>query len=253
MRTIEVRGIRLGEGMPKICVPIVGQTREEIIKEAKSIVGEPADLVEWRVDWYEDVFDGQKVTVLLGELREVLGDMPILFTFRSKTEGGEKEIDEMTYSMLNRLAIDSGAIDLVDVEIYQVNEELDAILDCAHKKDVKVIGSSHNFEKTPEKEQLINTVCYMEKLGVDISKLAVMPQDARDVITLLEAAEEIVRDYAKNPVITMSMAGQGAISRVAGEVFGTAVTFGSVSKASAPGQINVRDLKKMLEIVHDAR
>ena len=253
MKTIEVRGIKLGEGMPKICVPIVGQTKEEILTEAVKIVQEPADLVEWRVDWYENVFDANKVAEVLCELRKILGELPILFTFRSKKEGGEKEIDEANYAQLNQMAIQSGTIDFVDVEVFQVKDEMDAILECAHKEGVKVIGSSHDFEKTPEKSQLVNTICLMEKLGVDIAKVAVMPKSAKDVIVLMEATEEIVRGYVNIPIITMSMAGQGAISRVAGEVFGSVVTFGSVSKASAPGQIEVVALKKILEILHRAQ
>ena len=57
-------------------------------------------------------------------------------------------------------------------------------------------------------------------------------------------------DVYKRQIITMSMAGTGAISRLSGEVFGSALTFGSVGKVSAPGQINVEDLKTVLNIVH---
>ena len=42
------------------------------------------------------------------------------------------------------------------------------------------------------------------------------------------------------------------ISRLAGEVFGSAATFGAVKKASAPGQISVNDLRTVLTILHQA-
>mgnify|MGYP003298544829 CR=1 FL=1 len=70
----------------------MGKTEDEILQAAKEIVNVPADLVEWRVDWFESIFDIEKVKLLLGELRKVLGDIPLLFTFRTKAEGGEKEI-----------------------------------------------------------------------------------------------------------------------------------------------------------------
>ena len=35
---VEVRNLKLGEGIPKICVPLVGKTNEEIIEEAKFLV-----------------------------------------------------------------------------------------------------------------------------------------------------------------------------------------------------------------------
>ena len=70
-------------------------------------------------------------------------------------------------------------------------------------------------------------------------KLPVMPQNKRDVLTLLAATEEMVTDYADRPIITMSMAGTGVISRLCGEVFGSSMTFGAAKKASAPGQMGV--------------
>lgn len=61
MKTVQVRNITLGEGRPKICVPIVGQTKDDILLEAGTFARIPVDVVEWRVDWFEDVFDTDKV------------------------------------------------------------------------------------------------------------------------------------------------------------------------------------------------
>mgnify|MGYP002231184998 CR=1 FL=1 len=74
----------------KICVPIVGVTKDEIIAEAKTFDSIPVDVVEWRVDWFEGVFEFDKVEDVLKDLREALGETPILFTFRTSKEGGEK-------------------------------------------------------------------------------------------------------------------------------------------------------------------
>jgi 3-dehydroquinate dehydratase-1 len=56
--------------------------------------------------------------------------------------------------------------------------------------------------------------------------------------------------YADRPIITMSMSGEGVISRLAGEVFGSCLTFGAAKKASAPGQIGVNELSNVLETIH---
>ena len=90
----------------------------------------------------------------------------------------------------------------------------------------------------------------MQELGADIPKIAVMPQNKKDVLTLLAATEEMVNNYADRPIITMSMAATGVISRVCGEVFGSALTFGAVGKASAPGQMGAGELKEMLTTLH---
>jgi 3-dehydroquinate dehydratase-1 len=92
----------------------------------------------------------------------------------------------------------------------------------------------------------------MQDLGADIPKIAVMPQNKKDVLTLLAATEEMASEYADRPIITMSMAGTGVISRLAGEVFGSALTFGAAAKASAPGQMGVEDLKQVLTLLHGA-
>ena len=55
MNTVRVRDIEIGAGVPKICVPIVGVTKEDIIAEAKTFDSIPVDVVEWRVDWFEAV------------------------------------------------------------------------------------------------------------------------------------------------------------------------------------------------------
>ena len=250
MKPVIVRNVIIGEGMPKICVPIVGKTEDEILQAAKEIVNVPADLVEWRADWYEAVLEMQKVVELSAKLREILGNKPILFTFRTKAEGGEKELGAKPYAMLNKMMIASGYIDLVDVEVFAAKEEVSSILEAARKYGMKVVGSSHDFEKTPDKEEMIRRLCDMQNLGVDIPKIAVMPQSKKDVLTLLEATEEMVSIHADRPIVTMSMSGMGAVSRIAGEMFGSAITFGSLGKASAPGQIRVEELKNILEIVH---
>lgn len=249
MNPVVVRNIKIGEGMPKICVPIVGKTKDEILQTAQEIIGTSADLVEWRVDWYESVFDIEAVKTVAGELRKVLGEIPLLFTFRTKNEGGEKEITLEQYKELLLSVASTSFVDMIDVEVFMDANSKDFI-DELKEKNVKVVGSNHDFEKTPEKEEIIRRLCYMQEIGVDIPKIAVMPQTKRDVLTLLSATQEMVSEHADRPIVTMSMAGMGAVSRIAGEVFGSSITFGAMQKASAPGQINVEELKKILETLH---
>ena len=92
----------------------------------------------------------------------------------------------------------------------------------------------------------------MQELDVDLPKIAVMPKKKEDVLTLLAATEEMNRKYADRPIITMSMAGDGVISRLCGEVFGSALTFGAAGQASAPGQIGVKELRQILTILHES-
>lgn len=252
MKTVKVRNVEIGSGIPKICVPIVGITKEDIIAEAKSLDNISVDVVEWRVDWFESVFDFSKVEDMLKELRAALGDLPLLMTFRTSKEGGEKAIEADAYAELNIKAAETGYVDLVDVEVFTGDDIVKKIITGAHKAGVRVVASNHDFDKTPDKDDIVSRLRKMQDLDADIPKIAVMPTSKKDVLTLLAATEEMYREYADRPIITMSMAGTGVISRLCGEVFGSALTFGAAKKASAPGQMGVNDLSTVLTLLHNA-
>lgn len=250
MNTVKVRNIVLGEGMPKICVPIVGITKEEILEQAKALENVVVDVVEWRVDWFEGVFDIDRVKDVLVDLRKELKELPLLFTFRTSKEGGEKAIEVNEYVNLNKEAASTGLVDLVDVEVFTGDDVVKEIVEHAHTMNVKVVASNHDFDKTPSKGDIVSRLRKMQDLGADIPKIAVMPKCKLDVLELLEATVIMNEQYANRPIITMSMAGQGVISRLCGEAFGSCLTFGAVNKASAPGQINVEELNTVLNIIN---
>ena len=249
MKPIEIKGTKIGDGMPKICVPIVGETKEEILTQAKQVKNSCADLVEWRVDWYNECLDVKKITEVLASLREELAQYPIIFTFRTKAEGGEKEICYEDYAKLLRDMACTKAMDFIDIEAFK-DANIQALIQEIQMQGIKVIGSNHDFAKTPEKEEIIRRLCHMQELGVDIPKIAVMPCSEEDVTILLEATREMSTQYADRPIVTMSMGELGLISRIDGELYGSSMTFGTIGKASAPGQIPVTELKSMLEKIH---
>ena len=252
MNTVKVRNIEIGAGAPKIIIPIVGVTKEEILDAARSFAFVTYDVVEWRVDWFEGVFDFAKVEEVLKELREILGDKPLLMTFRTSKEGGEKAISDADYINLNVKAANTGYVDFVDVEIFTGDDVVSTIIEKAHAAGVKVIASNHDFHKTPAKADIIYRLRKMQDMNADIPKIAVMPQNKKDVLTLLAATEEMATNFATQPIITMSMAAQGSVSRLSGEYFGSALTFGAGEAASAPGQISADQLNDVLTIIHNS-
>ena len=250
MNRVQVKNVTIGEGLPKIIVPIVGQTKDEIIAAAKSFANVELDIVEWRVDWFEGVFDFDQVKDVAQALRDVLQDTPILFTFRTAKEGGEKAIEPDVYVALNQKMAQTGLVDLVDIEAFTGDDYVAQIIEVAHQNNVKVVASNHDFDKTPDQADIVSRLRKMQEQGADIPKIAVMPNNKKDVLTLLAATEEMATNYADRPIITMSMAGTGLISRLCGEVFGSAATFGAVGKVSAPGQMNAEDLNMILTLIH---
>lgn len=251
VKTVNVRGVEIGGGMPKICVPIVGKTEEEILAAAAELSSSPADVVEWRIDWFDGVFDRGRLKAAMEKLRAVLGAMPLLVTFRTASEGGEKSIKKDDYVELNCDVASWGLAELIDAEAFTGEPEVKKIVAEAHRHGVKVVASNHDFSGTPAKEELVRRLRSMQELGADIPKLAVTPRCPADVLTLLSATEEMASNYADRPIITMSMKGTGLVSRLCGEVFGSALTFGAVGRTSAPGQIDAGELKQVLELFHE--
>jgi len=250
MQTVKIKNVIIGKGIPKICVPIVAKTKEEIISEALSFKNMHVDVVEWRVDWFDHVEYIEKVNDVLKDLVPALNNIPLLFTFRTSKEGGEKEIDPKIYAKLNKDVAATGLVDMIDIEAFIGDEIVKDIIKCAHDVDVKIVASNHDFDKTPSKDEIIHRLRKMQDLGADILKIAVMPKCKLDVLELLEATVIMSEKYGDRPIITMSMESTGVLSRLVGEVFGSALTFGAAKKASAPGQINVEDLYEVLQLIH---
>lgn len=250
MCPIEVRNIRIGEDIPKICLPIVGHTQYEIASQAMTIASLKPDIVEFRADWYDNVLEMENLMEMLRLIRKLIGRIPLLFTFRRIEEGGVQKINMRDYGTLNRHAIKSGLVDMVDIELMSGEKTVESIMSTARKNNVVVIISNHDFEKTPSKADMISVMKKMIEAGADIPKLAVMPNSNKDVLALLEVTDTIHEKYPDIPIITMSMGGKGIVSRISGEIFGSAVTFGSARKASAPGQIEAGDLLTAIRTVH---
>lgn len=247
---VQVRNIKIGEGIPKILVSLMGTNNEEVMENLAYLKTIKLDIVEWRIDHYKDVENLEKVKELLGQIREGLGDTPLLVTFRTAKEGGEKAVTVEYYAELKKAIAATGNADMIDVELFIGDEEVvKGIVDEAHKCGVKVIMSNHDFHKTPKKDELVARMCKMQQFGADIPKIAVMPLNAEDVLDLLTATNEMVRNHGETPVITMAMGTLGVISRLAGETFGSAATFGSAKVASAPGQISCNELYKILNLI----
>jgi len=248
--TVMLRGLAVGEGMPKIIVSVSEKTEDAILRKTQEILETRPDAVEWRADHFAGLFDKDAVVSVLGGLRRILSDTPLLFTVRTEREGGAADPGPKRYAEILRTAADSGFADAVDVEVFMDERMAEETIEAVHAAGIPVVASNHDFHRTPEKEEIIRRLCRMQELGADILKIALMPVSGEDVLTLLTATHEMKTRFASRPLITMSMGAEGVVSRVSGEVFGSAMTFGAVGQASAPGQLPVGELRKALDILH---
>jgi 3-dehydroquinate dehydratase-1 len=248
MKYVQVKDLIFKEGNPKICVPLTGIDDLQILDDLEILRCIDFDLVELRIDYYENVEDFAKVIDLLNKIRKHF-IKPILFTFRTKGEGGMHEMSEEKYFSLNQHVIKSGLVDLIDIEMLRNEEKAKDTISLAKKNDVKVIMSRHDFYKTPSKEEIISTLVKMQEYDADITKFAVMPNCEEDVLNLMSATLEMKKTKGDRPFITMAMSSLGVITRLTGSLFGSCLTFAALNKTSAPGQINVKNARELLNLL----
>ena len=241
-------GVILGEGLPKICVPLTGTGKDELEAQAREAAAASPDLVEWRADYFEDLGDVEKVAEVLMSLQEILGETPILFTIRTKREGGNGQLTPEEYRSLLLYAAGRPEVSLVDIEGLNPEINTELLISEVHQLGMPVIASWHNFSRTPKKPELDLVFDRLSRTGADVLKVAVMPKKAKDVLRLMSVTEEKNRQFP-SPLVTMAMGDLGRLSRVSGRITGSVLTFGIVGDASAPGQLPVEELRKMLRAI----
>ena len=239
-----------GDG-PLVCVPLVGRDRESILDEVAGVARLEPDLIEWRADYFDHVAATGDVLALLREIRDAAQGIPLIFTLRSHREGGEPvDLDDAGVMQLYAEVCQSGLVALVDFEMSAGSDQVGRVRTAARHTDTKLILSYHNFAATPDRALLRDRFSAAEALGADIAKVAVMPHDIDDVLTLLAATLEASR-ATDLPLISIAMGPIGALTRVLGWYFGSSVTFAAAGRSSAPGQLSVEAVRKVLQALQE--
>jgi len=193
-----------------------------------------ADIVEFRVDMLEKVEEEDIVK---------MSNYPCIVTIRADWEGGFWNKEDDKRIELYKKAIESNA-KYIDIELNEKrNKELVEYRDEIGSK-TKIIVSYHDFEKTPDYDELVEIAEKELEIG-DIAKFAVMANSKNDVLKVLN-----VIDQYKNRIIGIAMGEEGKLTRILGTQFGSILTFAAMEgRASAPGQVDVVKLKKIWELL----
>ena len=250
MRPITLRGRPLAGGtLPAVCIPLVARSAEALLAEAAAAAAKGPDLLEWRVDHFEGIADTGAVVALAARLKRQAGGLPLLFTRRAASEGGQPvALPDDDVAALYAAVAAGGAVDLVDMEMASQAPHLETVRRSARAHGVALVLSFHDFQRTPPLQDLLARFRQAQALGADLAKIAVMPQSPADVLTLLQATCQASEALAI-PVAGMAMGPLGAVSRVAGGQFGSALTFAVGQAASAPGQLPIDELRSALAVL----
>ena len=275
MASVHIKNIILGEGVPKVCVPLTDRSLSSLEGSLNDMRDKHFDLIEWRVDKFEafrlhimgnaevgnfrdnDVIPAAKsmndIGIALKEaaalIRAAFPDKPVIFTIRTNRDMEDFEISDEAYAAAVSYAVGQGLGDIIDIEQSRGAALVIRLVNLAREYGIRTIVSKHLAKRTPAEADIINTLQDMQYAGADIVKFAVMPQTKADVMSLLNATYRYSSEPESVPVITMSMGRLGVLSRISGSLTGSCLTFGTVGAASAPGQIDCEELSRILDVL----
>lgn len=253
MKPLLLRGQPLAAGrLPAVCAPLVGRSGDELLAETRVVAARRPDLLEWRVDFLANITDTAGVLRIAAGIREAGAGIPILFTRRAQREGGQPiPLAEPQVVALYEAVARSGLVDLMDFEMGNEPAHVAQVRELTRGHGLGLVLSFHDFEGTPADEALDERFARAQRLGADVAKVAVMPRSMEDVHRLLGATLRASRSL-RVPVVSMAMGGMGAVTRVCGGVFGSALTFAVGASPSAPGQVAIEDVRAVLSVLQRA-
>ncbi len=253
-RKLQVKGKVVGGEQPLLCLPLQEREAPAVLAAAHALKVFAPDMVEWRIDGFEELHNREKCLEIVGELRTILPEeIPLLLTCRTKVEGGQGygALSPGELSLLFGEIIGSGNIDLVDIELGSSDEFVEYLCRIAKEHNVKTLFSYHNFTETPAQAELVDIMRKMQDGGADIAKLAVMPHGYGDVLTLLGAVHEARQSAVDIPLVAIAMGEEGKISRLSAGLFGADIIFVRAADATAPGQLHITDMRRMMRIFYE--
>lgn len=222
----------------KLVVSIMPQSLEEV-NQLDPAKFEEADLIEWRADY----LPADAILTVAPAIFEKFAGREIIFTIRTKAEGGQIALDDQTYVDLIRQINDLYQPSYIDFEYYSHQPVFDQVTDLPN-----LVLSYHNFERTPE--NLMEIFSELTALAPRVVKLAVMPQQEQDVLDIMTYTRGFKTLNPAQSYATMAMGDLGKLSRIAGGLVGSCWSFASLETASAPGQMSLTDMAHFREVLY---
>ncbi len=213
---------------PRICAVIVS-------KDLPPIEGiEPfINLYEVRIDLIGDGWPE-----LVRQLNK-----PWIGCNRLADEGGRWERGEASRIEELLKAVELGA-EIIDMELRMKNlAEIVPLI----KKKAKCLLSSHELNSTPSLSEMKEIVHQQLKAGADVCKVVTTAHRFEDNLAVLQ----LIAEFPKSKIVSFAMGPLGYVSRILCPLVGGYFTYASIEagKESASGQITVRDLRKLYEMV----
>lgn len=230
---------------PILCISIMEKTQEEVIQLAKQMSKTSTDMVEWRVDFFQEKDSLKKLKECLVELRNQLINKQLLLTMRVQIEGGHQVWDQEKLRLyLQFLMKHTYLYDGVDIERSTLMRisimERDNFISQLKKNHKFLIGSYHCFSGMEEADTILNRCNEIGKLPVDIVKVAYLPKSIKDVERFVDISTRVkLPEETKKVMIAMSDLGREL--RIRPEITGSAIAYCSFQQETTLGQISMEE------------
>jgi 3-dehydroquinate dehydratase type I len=241
-----------------ICVvlPIKTNNYDRNLALFKNVINQKPEFIELRFDYIKNL---EKITRELGSslLNLVPHNINSIFTFRDSSEGGKLKISKKEKLKILTNLVEAQP-DYIDIEMNSDKDVLNLVIDLAIKEKVNLIFSYHDFEKTMSfnetfdlisnfKNRLITKLLNIEKKIV--YKVIFTAQNFDDNIIPIKLCEYFSNKNKK--IISFCMGELGVFSRIACVKFGSFMTYCSLDEKTAPGQITIKKLRELYNLLFD--
>ncbi|MCF8390470.1 MAG: type I 3-dehydroquinate dehydratase [Bacteroidales bacterium] len=208
-----------------ICVSLGHISFAEALK-----IAEESEMIEIRADLLN--FSDEEYTSLIHSPAK------IVFTCRKDSKNS---IDRKS---LFSKALSEG-VEYLDLEIESTDELLDWLKEEMKDSQTHLILSYHNYERTPDSDELKSILKNCFDSGADIAKIACMVNSDEDTVNLIKLYRK------KGRKVILGMGEKGMLTRVAAPVLGAEFTFAAANKesATAPGQLTVKEMRELFKIM----
>lgn len=224
----------------KLVVSVMPKSLEEVqgIDAMRYI---DADIIEWRADFLPK----EAILQVAPAIFEKFAGRELLFTLRTRAEGGEIDLDSAEYVQIIKDVAQLYQPEYIDFEYFSHKDVFEEMLDFPN-----LVLSYHNFQETPD--NMMEILSELTSLTPKVVKVSVMAHTEQDVLDLMNFTRGFKTLNPEQEYVTISMGKVGKVSRITSDVTGSSWSFASLDEASAPGQISLANMKKIREILDEA-
>ena len=199
-----------------------------------------ADIIEWRADFLPK----EAILQVAPAIFEKFAGRELLFTLRTRAEGGEIDLDSAEYVQIIKDVAQLYQPEYIDFEYFSHKDVFEEMLDFPN-----LVLSYHNFQETPD--NMMEILSELTSLTPKVVKVSVMAHTEQDVLDLINFTRGFKTLNPEQEYVTISMGKVGKVSRITSDVTGSSWSFASLDEASAPGQISLSSMKKIREILNE--